>query len=252
MTVDPSRWLPRYDADAPAITQQHDWDCSEESAHWMLCAYGRDPSESWMEASLIETGTVTPAYGLMDASGFGMAAWLNDQYGDFGYLASNDNPVSFDELASEAGSLQHPLMIGGRAFYHWVGLRGYDPGQDILVLANPAPGYRGVYQELTRSQFAALGSFSLVRLTHPEAEDTRPPSPPPAPPEQPNPGDWDGRIGSGLLAMMARDSTYPAQAISTWLPLGQHPASIEEAYAVNGTRYVWLLGPNQGFRYVPS
>jgi lysozyme len=56
------------------------------------------------------------------------------------------------------------------AWYHWSAVAGYDAATDCLRLRNSAPGYKGVYQTLSRSQWASLGAWSMVRLTHPEAE----------------------------------------------------------------------------------
>jgi lysozyme len=162
--------LPVYDWTEPAILQNHDWDCSEESIRWCLTAYGRTPDDSWMESSMIAAGVVDPAVGCTDASGAGLAAWVNDEYGEYGYRATNQVGVSFDALAAEAGRHVHPLAIGGGNWYHWSGLRSYDEIMDRLVLANPAPGWHGVYQTMTREQFAAQGPFNVVRVTHPEAE----------------------------------------------------------------------------------
>lgn len=162
--------LPQYDQQEPAILQNHDWDCSEESTRWCLYAYERTPDDSWMEASMIAAGVVDPSVGCTDASGAGLASWVNAQYSEYGYLAANNPSVSFDEVAQEASQGLHPLAIGGRDWYHWSGVRGYDALLDRLELANPAPGYQGIYQSLSRSQFAQLGPFSLLRVTHPEAE----------------------------------------------------------------------------------
>jgi hypothetical protein len=71
-----------------------------------------------------------------------------------------------------------------------------------------------------------------------------PPSDPYAP--------WSGLVGTGLLNMLAEDATLPAQSRSTWLPLGQSPADVEEVYGQNGCRYAWLLTTSQGYRYWPS
>lgn len=241
--------LPVYDPATPHQNQDWDWDCSQESAEFCLRSWGRTPSDDWMEQSLQDQGVVTSQYGLMDASGSGMADWFNREYGEFGYVASSEPSVTFDEVAAEAASMSHPLMIGGRAWCHWVGCKGYSG--DVLLLANSAAGYMGVGQTLSRSQFANLGSFSLVRLTHPEAEGLVPPSHPPEPP--PDLSAWEGTVGSGLLAMMAEDQTRPAQRVSTWLPLGTASADIEECYGQNGLRYVWLVSTtNQGFRYRPD
>jgi len=239
--------IPVYNPDQPARLQENDWDCAVESTEWALYAWGRSPDDDWLEQSMIAAGVANPSVGLCDASGAGLARWVNTEYGEFGYWAENLNPVGFDQLAEEAATLKHPIMAGGRAFYHWVGVRGYDPDSDRLLLANPAPGWMGVDQTMTRGQFANLGSFSMVRLTHPEAEAEPGTLPPPQDLTL-----WEGRIGSGLLEMMAQDLTYPAQTASTWLPLGQSVADVEEAYGVNGTRYVWLLRVGQGYRFSPD
>lgn len=240
--------LPVYDPAEPHQNQNWDWDCSQESAEFCLRSWGRTPSDDWMEQSLQDDGVVTPQYGLMDASGAGMADWFNREYGEFGYLASNEASVTFDDVAAEAATMSHPLMIGGRAWCHWVGVRGYSG--DVLLLANSADGYMGVGQTLSRGQFASLGSFSMVRLTHPAAEGQVPERPPPD--AAIDYGPWEGSIGSGLLTMMAEDKTVPAQSISTWLPLGSPAADIEEAYGENGCKYTWLLRTNAGFRASPD
>lgn len=162
--------LPVYDWQYPASLQDWDWDCAQESIRWCLLAYGRTPDNGWMEASMQAAGVVTPAVGCTDASGAGLARWVRDEYAEYGYDSTNQDPVTFDRVKDEALQHIHPLAIGGRQFYHWVGVRGYDALTDKLQLANPAPGYKGVYQTMSRAQFEGLGSFSLVRVVHPEAE----------------------------------------------------------------------------------
>lgn len=247
MSVNAADALPSYDWQTPAITQEEDFDCSQTATLWGLHAWGRDTSESWLEAQMIAEGVMTPLYGLSDASGAELAEFLNRHYAEYGYVASNDGDSAFDEIATEAGTYAHPLMIGGRnwgAGGHWSGCRGYDASLDVLMLANPAPGYDGIWDSLSRSQFAARGPFSFVRLTHPAAEN--------GPALDYSWWETDGKIGSGLLEMMAADGVYPAQDWSTWLPLGRNPAQIEEALATDGTVYRWLLNVGRGFRYRPS
>jgi hypothetical protein len=243
--------LPTYDPNEPARLQENDWDCSAESIEWCLYAWGRTPDDNWIEDSMIAAGVISPEIGCLDASGAGLADWLNDEYGEFGYLASNEPSVSFDDVAWEAGLKKHPLAIGGRGWYHWSGVRGYQPETDALLLANPAPGWQGVYDTITRSDWARLGTWSMVRLTHPASEGLGPPDP-----NLPllDYSWWleDGKVGTGLIEMMSEDGTLPAQEYSTWLPLGRHPAQIEECIAQDGTVYRWLLTGNRGFRYRPS
>jgi hypothetical protein len=119
-----------------------------------------------------------------------LAGWLNRYYGGTsdGYLAFNVEPVSFDELAAACGV--YPMMLGGRRWNHWSGLRAYDLQRDVLLIANPSAGWRGVGQEMTRTQFADLGSFSCVHLTHADLvtvivdpSPVPPPVPVPPPPD---------------------------------------------------------------------
>jgi hypothetical protein len=251
-TPPPSEPLPTYDALYPAFSQNDDWSCAPTSARWALWAYGRQPSEAWLEGSMLEQGVVTTQYGLSDASGKGLADWLTREYGgpDYGYVGESDGSVTFDEVASEAQAGRHPLMIGGRAWGsggHWSGCRGYDGLR--LLLANPAPGYGGVTQTLSREQFGWLGPFSMVRLRHPEAEGSpRPPVPPTTDPF----GPWRGKVGTGLIELMAQDTTLPAQRSSTWLPLGgPSPADVEECLGQNMVLYRWALTVGKGARYDP-
>ncbi len=249
-TAPPSEPVPVYDATYPAIAQNDSWSCSCTSTRWALWAYGREPSESWLESSMLSAGIVTQAYGLMDASGAGLAGWISAEYGPAqygGYRGENDASVTFDDVAHEAEQGKHPLCIGGRAWGHWTGVRGFDGLR--LQLANPAPGYMGISQTLSREQFSYLGPFSLVRLVNPRAEEGG--AVPPVPSGDPY-APWAGLVGTGLLQMMAEDAVLPAQSKSTWLPLGQSPADIEEAVGENGVTYRWLLRTSAGYRMRPS
>ena len=78
-----------------------------------------------------------------------------------------DSPVLFDDIRAVAG--RSPVLIGGRrwgAEGHWSGVRGYDAVRDVLLLANPADGYGGIHQTMSRQELAQRGPFSLVVLTH--------------------------------------------------------------------------------------
>ena len=252
----PEEPLPVFDPSFPAFAQNDDWSCAPTSTRWGLWAYGRQPTEQWLENSMLSAGVVTMQYGLMDASGAGLANWLNVEYGPpeyGGFVASNDPSVTFEEVCLEAATGKHPLMMGGRAWGsggHWTGVRGYDPSSNRILLANPASGYGGITQSIGREQFKAVGPFSMVRLTNPAAEGQ--PVPPRPPTEDPY-GPWRATVGSGLLELMAQDATLPAQRGSAWLPLGTPPPSdVETCYGQNGTGYVWLLTTNAGYRFRPT
>jgi hypothetical protein len=169
----------------PAHIQEHDYDCSQDSAEWALWSVGRKPTDGWMERTMIEDGVMSKGQGLLDASGAGLAAWLTEQYKEFGYYANNTNPITWDMLVPEiAPRSPYPILLGGRAWNHWSGLYGYDASAGTLLLANPAPGWHGVGQTMSRAQWNTQGPFSIVRLLHPDLLGADP-----VPPEPPKPTD---------------------------------------------------------------
>lgn len=175
-----------FDPSTPAIQQDDRWSCLPTSLRWALTALGRKPGPSYIEDLMVRDGVVSKDLGLLDATGAGAAAWIGksgpEYYGDDGFYGNHEPSVSFDWVALE-GDHAYPILIGGRRWGdggHWSGVRGYDAGRDMLLLANPAPGWAGVGQEMTRAQFDALGPFSAVRVLHPDLLVTAPtPEPPP-------------------------------------------------------------------------
>jgi hypothetical protein len=91
----------------------------------------------------------------MDGSG----AQLQRVLGDYG-LPSQQGWLGFDEVYARAQ--QAPGMMSGQNWYHWVGIRGVQ-GSNIWI-ANSAPGYKGVWDTLSRDDFNRLGGFSVVWL----------------------------------------------------------------------------------------
>jgi hypothetical protein len=194
-----------YDPNTPAIAQNDPWSCAPTSARWAMTAWGRRPTEQWFESTMLAEGVVSTDLGLLDASGAGLAAWLTKEYGEFGFAARNNGHVSFDDVKSVAG--QSPVLIGGRQWNHWSGVRSYDPITDTLQLANPSSGWMNVYQTMNRQRFDALGPFSMVVVTW---QDPAPPAPAPKPPAPtPAPVPPSFRVGAGVLAEMARRGDEP-------------------------------------------
>jgi len=87
---------------------------------------------------------------------------LIQAYNYFG-LQAKQLWVTFDQaysVISETTGQINPIGM-----YHYMAMRGVDgsdPGS--LWVANSAPGYRGVYDTLTRSQFNSLGPVQLIYL----------------------------------------------------------------------------------------
>jgi len=73
-------------------------------------------------------------------------------------VASDQGWLDFDttyDIASDG-----PGMMSGAAYYHWVGIRGVQ-GSTIWV-ANSAPGYKGIYDNISRDDWNRLGGWSVV------------------------------------------------------------------------------------------
>lgn len=144
----------------PVELQDVPWDCAAASLTWALNAYGYAITEAEVVAGL-GPSRITSTYGLMDASGAGLVSYL----AELGIPALNDSNVTWEELHSAAG--HQPMVSGGRSWCHWVGVRmssaAFGMGPDnVVLLANPAPGYMGVSQVLTLAYFSDLGPFSAV------------------------------------------------------------------------------------------
>lgn len=145
-----------YRPDAPLDPQPDNWSCSIQSLQFLLRSVGRDPSREWLEQQLLGNGIVTREYGLMDASGRQLASWITREY----YPASAQNGVTFEQVLALAG--RQPVMVGGRAWNHWSGVRRAEG--DVLVLANPAESWMGVGDRLDRGEWDSLGAWSLVTI----------------------------------------------------------------------------------------
>lgn len=173
-----------YNRNEPAHPQEETFDCSQESLEWALWAWGRRTQDDWLEGAMISEGVMTPQFGLMDASGAGLAEFITRHYAELGYVSNNSNPVSFDDLLAEFEwpINPYPGLVGFRRWGpsgHWAGLRGADKLRRVLLLANPADGFDGIFQEMTESQFNARGSASLVRVIHSSVLGPAPTPPPP-------------------------------------------------------------------------
>lgn len=147
----------------PADFQDYPWDCSATSLAWAMRTVGLPHTEQDVIAGL-GPSRISPALGLLDASGAGLVAYL----AECGVGAENDPDATWGDVMAAAG--HQPMVIGGREWCHWVAVRmgslaaGWEDLQE-LALMNPAPGYRGVEQLLEPEDFDALGPFSAVWFT---------------------------------------------------------------------------------------
>jgi hypothetical protein len=144
----------------PVELQDVPWDCSAASLTWALNAYGYQIDEAAVVAGL-GSSRISPTYGLLDATGGGLVDYLSE----LGIPAMNNPQADWHDIWGAAG--YQPMVIGGRAWCHWTGVRmasdafGAGP-EHILLLANPAPGYMAIHQVLEQIDFQSLGPFSAV------------------------------------------------------------------------------------------
>lgn len=144
----------------PVELQDVPWDCAAASTAWALQACGRPYTEAEVVAGLGPT-RISPAYGLLDASGQGIVDWL----ASIGVTAESNPSATWSDVYYAAG--HQPMIMGGRAWYHWTGVRISPsalgrPDTDALALANPAPGWMAVHQLMLPEDFEQLGAFSAV------------------------------------------------------------------------------------------
>jgi hypothetical protein len=143
--------------------QDYPWDCSACSTAWAMRTIGFAVSEQDVIAGLGPT-RISPALGLLDASGAGLVSYLEEQ----GISAENNGDASWQDVMDAAGF--QPMVIGGRAWGHWVAVRVGSAAAgraalDLITLMNPSPGYMGIDQLLDSGEFAMLGPFSAVWFT---------------------------------------------------------------------------------------
>jgi hypothetical protein len=142
--------------------QLYGWTCSACSLEFVLRSTGLDPGSGDIYANRERTtyqigypDNINATYGLMDGSGLQLQNVLAT-YGQ----RSEQSWLDFDSVYQLATSTTG--MLSGAEWYHWVALRGVQG--DSLWIANSAPGYRGIFDILTRADFERLGGFSVVWL----------------------------------------------------------------------------------------
>jgi hypothetical protein len=144
----------------PTDLQDYPWDCAACSTAWAMRTVGYAVTESDVIAGL-GPERISPTYGLLDASGAGLVSYL----GEMGINADNNPSASWADCVAAAG--YQPMVIGGRAWNHWVAVRMGGPATGSaaslpLILMNSSPGWMQVGQFLGEADFYRLGPFSAV------------------------------------------------------------------------------------------
>ena len=232
-----------YNPAQPPERQVQDWTCSIRSTSWALKSLGLPVDIGNLQDEMVPR-YVTPALGLLDGRGYGLAEVLTAHLPpDWASRVQVFERIDWPGLFAKSGT--GPICLGLHGAYHWIDI-AVPQADGSLSAPNPAPKYpqaAPIGDVLTRDEFDLYGPVSAVwvdarpTITPPDAQDPFAP--------------WHGYVGSGLLDMMAADGTLPAQRVSTWLPLGVTPADVEQALGQNGINYVWQLVTNRGFRYAP-
>jgi hypothetical protein len=154
-----------YDPWETVVLQHADWTCSCASGAWILNSLGDYRwGRAWNEWDVVNTlrdmtypGAVDPAYGLARADMYD----LETMFRALGYTAERHQHVGVADVIPFAGV--YPCQINGARWYHHVGLRTL--GDGVAYLANPAPTWRGVGQQLDSNEAATWGSWNLMAVT---------------------------------------------------------------------------------------
>jgi hypothetical protein len=149
----------QYNPWEPAVFQHADWTCSCASSAWLLNSIGDTQlGRSWGEWDVVTRlrdvtyqGAVSPNYGLARAD----MKDLETMFNSLGYSVDRKRPMVRDDVVAIAG--RYPLQINGARWYHHSGARAVANG--ALALANPAPNWKGVGQEMTPAEAGLWGTW---------------------------------------------------------------------------------------------
>lgn len=157
MTLTDWNWL------LPMDLQDYPWDCAANATAWAMRTVGYKVTEQDVIKGL-GPSRISPTLGLLDASGAGLVSYLKEM----GITAENNASATWEDMQAAAG--YQPMVGGGRAWYHWIGIRMGSqtigqPDRQVLAIMNGSPGYVGVYQVLDSWAFEKAGPWSAVWFT---------------------------------------------------------------------------------------
>ena len=156
----------------PVVLQSADWTCSCAALAWVMSALGvpspsNGPGVPWTEwDGVLEVRrcsgsplAVDAAYGLA----YGNGQDLEATYHAYGFEVERRLVMDWYEATTLA--TQYIGQFGGGRWYHWAGVRWFDPDQNEFRLANPAPSWRGVGQEMDPNEWAMWGPWAGIFVT---------------------------------------------------------------------------------------
>jgi hypothetical protein len=135
--------------------QQNSWSCSVYSFMWVCQSTMTDSDMTYDEALAIigYPDCVNPTYGLMSAQ------CMIDAFSTMG-LHSKQIWCTYDEAFAICE--RHTGVINPIGMYHFMAIRGVR--NESVWVANSSPGYRGIYDDLNRSNYNNLGPVQLIYL----------------------------------------------------------------------------------------
>jgi hypothetical protein len=152
--------------DEPAVIQSASWTCSCASAAWVMNTMGVPKPDGsggkWNEWTAVDElrrlcgySAVTPEYGLAYADMSQMEVMYQAQ----GLETIRWLETDFWGVATGVAG-QFPGQMNGARWYHHSGLRNFNGSQ--MLLANPAPSWKGVGQDLDTSEWATWGAWRVL------------------------------------------------------------------------------------------
>jgi hypothetical protein len=226
----------------PPERQVQDWTCSIRSTAWCLKSLGLPVDIGALQDEMVPR-YVTPALGLLDGRGYGLAEVIRAHLpADWAGRVAVAERVDWAGLYDRAGS--GPIALGLHGAYHWLNVAQLlDDG--TLSAPNPAPKYptgTPIGDVLTRDEFEHFGPVSAVFVDASAA--------PIAGPEPGVPGAVpDYSVGQGILDAMAAHGDVPGSD-EVYLKAGTRDA-YSEAAAQSGGRYLYLPSVGRVFYYPP-
>jgi hypothetical protein len=154
-----------FNRNEPPVRQTASWTCSCASLAWVMNALGVEAPtggkwDEWDGVNEVRAvggpGAVSPDYGLAYASGVD----LENVYQKYGFTVRRALEVTWETLAYACGF--GVGQLGGARWYHWTGLRDYDG--DTFLLANPAPTWKGVGDDLDAYEWNTWGRWNAVMV----------------------------------------------------------------------------------------
>ena len=140
-----------YNPDTATIRQSGTWQCSAASSAWVLQSFGIN----WVQDDVVRWlgPNINSDSGLQEASGRMLAALFRSHGLDAGF-----GPLGWDEALERAS--RQPFCLGGMRWNHWSAVCGTDGRR--LLLANPAPNWQGVGQEMDRAEWDDFGNWNAA------------------------------------------------------------------------------------------